>query len=278
MELNGVIITAFGQRYVDLAHQVARTLRKTNPGLDIDLFTGAEVDAGVFSQVHVLPDLWVRSKLDSMLQSRFDRTLFLDADLLVVADLSDIFVLFDRFDIAVAQDMYRSSAKARVEYRRPFPNTFPQLNSGVFGFRRSEAMTRFLQVWKADVQSHGIGKDQPSLRELIWTTDLRVAILPPEYNLYDHHSADVMVPGRHAAPRVLHSHRLLRKPLPTGDRDPVVHYFGAAIAYKLRLLLAGDETLARHNGAPARRPSRREKLHLAWLYLLYGMGRLVGRG
>lgn len=276
-EQKGAILTAFGQRYVDLAHQVARTFRRTNPGLEIDLFTEAGVAQGVFSKVHVLPEIWARSKLDSMLHSRFQQTLFLDADLLVVADLSDIFGLFDRFDIAVAQDMYRSSSKARGEYRRPFPNAFPQMNSGVFGFRRSEGMTAFLQAWKADVQSHGTGKDQPSLRELLWATDLRVAVLPPEYNLYDHHALDVMVPGRHAAPRIMHSHRLLHKPLPAPDQDPITHYFGAATAYKTRLLLAGDETLALRSGVAVRRPGRREKLRLAWLYMRYGIGRLAGR-
>lgn len=276
-EQKGAILTAFGQRYIDLAHQAARTFRQANPELEIDLFTEVDVAPGVFSKVHVLPGAWARSKIDSMLQSRFERTLFLDADLLVVADLGDIFSLFDRFDIAVAQDMYRSSSKALGEYRRPFSNAFPQMNSGVFGFRRSEAMTSFLQAWKADVQNHGTGKDQPSLRELLWATDLRVAVLPPEYNLYDHHSLDVMVPGRHAAPRVLHSHRLLRRPLPAPDQDPITHYFGAATAYKTHLLLAGDETLASKGGRGLRRPGRREKLRLAWLYMRYGMSRLAGR-
>ena len=276
-ERNGAVIAAFGQHYVDLGHQAALTLRQTNPRLAVDLFTDAAVDTGVFSKVHVLPEVWARSKLDSMLMSRFERTLFLDADLLVVADIGEIFELFDRFDIAVAQDMYRSSAKARGEYRRSFPNAFPQLNSGVFGFRRSDAMTAFLQAWKVNVQDHGTGKDQPSLRELIWNTDLRVTILPPEYNLYDHHSVDVMVPGRHTAPRVLHSHRLLRKSLPARGQDPVKHYFGAATAYKLQLLLEGDKTLSGSSGRPARRPSWLEKLQLLWLYLVDGVGRLAGR-
>ena len=80
-ERNGAVIAAFGQHYVDLGHQAALTLRQTNPRLAVDLFTDAAVDTGVFSKVHVLPEVWARSKLDSMLMSRFERTLFLRRDL-----------------------------------------------------------------------------------------------------------------------------------------------------------------------------------------------------
>lgn len=276
-EAKGAILTAFGARYVALAHQAAETLRATNPGLPVDLFTDAPQPPGPFARIHVLPQVWARAKIDSMLLSRFERTLFLDADLLVVADLGDVFDLLDRFDLAMAQDMYRASPKALGHYRRPFPNAFPQLNSGVMAFRRTPAVMAFLDGWKADVAAHGTGKDQPSLREALWDSDLRLAVLPPEYNLYDHHALDVMVPGRHAAPRVLHSHRLLGRPLPAPGQDAVAHYFGAATALKLRLMLAADETLAQREGRPARRPGRGEKLRLGGLYALYAAGWLAGR-
>jgi hypothetical protein len=201
-----------------------------------------------------------------MLQSRFDKTIYLDVDIRAVGDFTDVFDVFDRFDIAAAHDQNRNARSSRTEYRRPFPNAFPQINSGILGFRKSPAVTTFLQSWKAAVQEHNIGKDQPSLRELAWDSDLRFAILPPEYNLWDIRSIDRLTPWQ-TAPRIIHSNVFVMKPPPPPEADALIHYLGRARASKLRQLIAADETLARRAGTRARLPSRGEKLMLPLLGL-----------
>lgn len=278
---DGAVITAFGTPYVDLAFQAARSLRATNPDLPVDLFTEAPVDPGPFDRVHVLADVWIRSKIDAMRLSRFERTVYLDADLLVLADLGDVFEVLDRFDFALCHDQLRNSVHARREYRVPLPNTYPQFNGGVVGFRRSPETRAFLDTWKAAIQDHGISKDQPSLRELLWQSDLRVATLPPEYNLWDLAQIDVMRPRHHAAPRIIHSNLFVQKPLPPAGKDILGHYIGRARARKARILLKADETLARREGRQTKLPSRLER---AWLWALYRgnwlgdrMAHLLGR-
>lgn len=210
-----------------------------------------------------------------MLQSRFDRTLFLDADLLVLADVGDIFDLLDRVDIAAVQDQYRNSDFARRMYREPLENAFPQLNSGVLGFRRSEHVLDFFRKWKGEIWAHGIGKDQPSLRELLWQDDrLRLAVLPPEYNLWDLAMVDALRPALHAAPRILHSNIFRDLPEPPPGADALVHYLGRARAYKIRRLLAADQTLAQRTGRPAQMPTRRQRNTARLLYALLRAARL----
>lgn len=272
---NGVIFAAFGRTYIDLAFQAAESLRRNAPGLEVDLFTETAMPPGPFDRVHVLEEVWIRSKLDAMLRSRFDRTLYLDADLLVVADPGDIFEVLDRFDLAITHDQNRNSSPGRVEYRRQLPNAFPQFNGGVIGFRRSPQMQDFLETWKQAIRDHGIGKDQPSLRELLWDSSLRVAVLPPEYNLWDLSAIDRLTARHHAAPRIIHSSLFVRKPLPRAGQDPLGHYIGAARAQKTRMLLAADYMLARRAGRSPGMPSLRQRLGLRGLYLLDWMGRKV---
>ena len=263
-------MVAFGRTYLDLAYRAAESLILHNPGLEIDLFTEAAVDPGPFSRVHVLPDIWIRSKVDAMRLSRFDRTLYLDADTRVLADLRDIFEVLDRFDIALAQDQNRNSPQALTEYRQPFPNAFPQFNAGVIGFRRTPKVTALLDRWTEAIRDHAIDKDQPSLRELLWNSDLQIGVLPREYNLWDLTLIDHLVPRRHTAPRIVHSNLFVTKPPPRPGKDALSHYIGTARTYKLGLLLAADHTLARRAGSSARLPSRAQN---AWLRLLYLRGR-----
>jgi lipopolysaccharide biosynthesis glycosyltransferase len=264
----GVVMAAFGQKYVDLAYQAAKSLLQHNPGLEVDLFTDAERNQGPFSRIHVLDAVWIRSKVDAMLQSRFDKTLFLDVDLYVLADLGDVFEVLDKFDIAATHDQYRNSIHARRVYRKRMENAFPQINSGVFGFRQSEKVTNFLQEWKQEIKIQGIGKDQPSLRELFWNKDLRLSVLPAEYNLWDLSLIDQMKPALHTAPRILHSDIFRDFPEPPSGSDVLIHYLGKARAHKLGLLLAADETLAQRTGRPALLPTRKQRNASRQLYAL----------
>lgn len=265
---NGVVMAALGQKYIDMAYRAAESVVRHNPGLEVDLFTDEDRERGPFSRVHVLDDVWIRSKVDAMMHSRFDRTLYLDVDLQVLANLSDIFELLERFDIAATHDQYRNSVAARRIYKEAIPNAFPQVNSGVLGFRKSSAVMEFLNDWKREIKSQGIGRDQPSLRELLWTRDLKLAILPPEYNLWDLPLMDHMKPAPHTAPRILHSDIFKDFPNPPVDTDALVHYLGKARAYKIGLLLAADETLAQRTGRSAQLPTRRERNTSRGLYAL----------
>ena len=107
---NGVIYVATGSDYVELARTSAASLRAVEPGLLIDLFTDDldRLDLGVFDQVHRIAVPEPRSKLTCMALTRFERTLFLDADTLVVGALGDLFDLLDRFDCALAHDVRRA--------------------------------------------------------------------------------------------------------------------------------------------------------------------------
>lgn len=203
----GVIYVASGADYVDLACQSARSLRAHNPAIAIDLFTDDPVAEGLFDRIHPLTRPGPRAKLTAMRESRFARTLFLDADTLVVGPLGDLFGILDRFDCAAAHDMRRASPLIRAGGVTT-PYAFPQLNSGVFLYRDSPAMAALLAQWEERFHAQGGGRDQPILKDLLWESDIRFYVLPPEFNLRRLTLLDAWEP-LDARPTILHSHRLM---------------------------------------------------------------------
>jgi hypothetical protein len=236
------------EKYIALAARAAASVREHCPGLPVDLFTDRACEMPVFDRVHLLEDPWFRSKIDGLLNSRFERTLYMDADMLALADFRDVFEVLERFDIALAQDWYRNSALHHTFWRKPLPAAFPQYNSGLIAFHRNPATEAFLQNWKAGVQAADTGRDQIVLRELLWESDLRIATLPEEYNL-------LWITGVRSwttnwvAPRVIHSPSFHRDyDRYARAKDPAAERMGLIAAAKLPMLLAADRGLARLRG------------------------------
>jgi hypothetical protein len=183
----GVVFVATGDDYVEAARLSALSVRRSNPTLPIALFCdcapriGAEADP--FSVVHPVSQPHRRSKVDYLPHTPFERTLYLDADVRVVSDLSEVFGVLDRFDVALAHAHARNHRSTNTPWRVAIPRGFPQFNGGVIAWRRSERTQAFLRAWRDAYHESGFRKDQVTLRELLWLSDLRIATLPPEYNL-----------------------------------------------------------------------------------------------
>ena len=202
----GFIFAATGQKYVKLACNAAQTLAKASPGFPIDLFTNlpSEVPDGIFSKIIPLSDDFVRPKMRALQNSRFDKTIYLDADVIVFSDISDIFDVLERFDIAAAMDQFQNHPLARRIYSLPMPAAFPQLNSGVIGIKKTRLSQQFLHDWDDAVRNSPIKRDQPAMRELLFLSALQLATLPPEYNYMDIYTGFTHRHSRHIAPRVFH--------------------------------------------------------------------------
>ncbi|MCA3453274.1 MAG: hypothetical protein IOC92_17120 [Rhodobacter sp.] len=205
---DGVIYVAEGSDYLDLAVQSARSLKALNPEIPIDLFTDQAMGTGLFDSVKPIP-AGPTAKLASLPVTRFDRTLYLDCDTLCLAPLDDLFDILTRFELAIAHDVRRTSDLIREGAAESPPYAFPQMNAGVMLYRRSTVMRGFLRDWQKAYAAAGKPRDQPTLRDLLWSSDLRFYVLPPEFNLRRVTVLDAWEP-LDARPTILHSHRLLQ--------------------------------------------------------------------
>ena len=250
----GVIYVATGAGYRALAEASALSLKAVAPELPVDLYTDAPEAAaeGLFDAVHRIGDPHPRSKLDCMAQTRFGRTLYLDCDTLVLAHPGDLFGLLERFEIAMAHEVRRASALIREGLEEETPYAFPQMNSGVVLYRRSDRVLRFLEEWARRFAAADVARDQVILKDMLWQGDLHFYVLPPEFNLRRVTVLDAWEPGD-AIPVIVHSHRLKDHLEGRGGRIADV----AALIEAEREALAGEWAQAGEDDPIARLRTRK---------------------
>lgn len=274
----GVIYSATGLRvYADLAARSARSVKRHNPDLQVDLYTDVDHGHDVFDRVHILSDPWARSRIDAMRMSRFERTLMLDCDTICTAPFPEVFEALDRFELAVAYDYRPNGTLSFTVWKTRVPISMPQFNGGVIAIRKSERTEAFLRDWAAAVKDHGIGRDQPSLRELLYTSDLRFLVLPEAYNLLQMSRLSVWV-WSDLAPRIVHSphfHNEFER-YARAD-DPVLERVGLRNYWRIGQLRRSDRVLAQREGRPAERPDRLDGLRFA-VWALPRLPRRVSEG
>jgi hypothetical protein len=190
IDSRGILYVATGETYIRAAMQSANTAKKFCPDLRIHIFCdwqnytlGFDVSTFPFSSVEKIHDPHRRSKVDYLAKTPFDQTLYLDTDTSIIADIGDMFRILERFDVALAQAHRRNTIERLQPLQLNLPQAFPQYNSGVFLYRKTPAVCQFLEEWSVYFKESGCQHDQPSLRELLWLSDLRIATLPPEYNV-----------------------------------------------------------------------------------------------
>jgi hypothetical protein len=203
----GVVYVATGEKYLRAAIRSAQSVCKRCPDLFIHLFADAKPEkfmAGVLSPFNSWAEIerpHPRSKVDCLFLSPYDETLFLDSDTEVVADIREVFVLLEKFDMALAHDLIRNTPKP--SWKRELPPSFPEFNTGVILYRNNPDVIRLLKAWKRAYHEAGFSPDQITLRESLWETNLKVAVLPPEYNTFMMKYPLIWRKGE-AMPKILH--------------------------------------------------------------------------
>lgn len=178
----GVVYIATGAAHTEAARASAASVRRTNPGLGIVLFSDQPVAGPEFDRVAAVAAPHIRSKVDYLPETPFAETLYLDTDTRVLGDLGEMFRLLERFEMALAQRVHVPASPARSVWRHAVPSSFPQLNGGVLLYRSSPAALGFLADWRAAYAEAGFKVDQITLRELMWASDIRFAVLPARFN------------------------------------------------------------------------------------------------
>lgn len=185
-----VVTTHKSFEFIEAAIESAFSVFEHMPEIGIHLYTDEhgvsrvnELHSSPFTSVGLIPEPNDRSKIDYLLKSPFEKTLYLDSDARVIRDILDIFDLLNRFDIGLAHAYVRNDQKALEFWNFDLPACFPPFDGGVILFNKSPNVKTFLHDWKRSFNTTDICADEVSLRELLWSSDLRFAILPPEYNV-----------------------------------------------------------------------------------------------
>ncbi len=185
----GVLYIVSGQKYFKAAIQSAKSVRNHSPGLGVHIYADEESlklvndNYDSISSFELIDSPHYRSKVDYLSKTPFERTLYLDSDTRVCAPIDDLFDLLDRFDIALGHAHRRYHSETTTMWKTNIPESFPQFNGGVIAYRSTPEVFELLESWCREFHEASFKKDQVTLRELLWFSNLRIATLPPEYNL-----------------------------------------------------------------------------------------------
>lgn len=209
-----VYVAAGDERFRDEAKWSLASLRRFMPDLPAILLTDAvPASPGGFDEIVHVDNSFAKfrvgarpwrepgwlTRIDaivSMIETgAYERVLFLDADVEITGDISGVFEALDRFDVAAAHAPLRNN-----EFAADIPDAFPELNLGLVALRKSPSVLEMLRAWRALylAQPDWWYHDQATFRRAVWSADVRLATLPPEFNVRPARF------GGRAVPRVLH--------------------------------------------------------------------------
>ncbi len=199
----GVVYIATGKNCVDEVLISAASLKKHMPDLSVTLFSDIDVKSKYFDNVIKIkePKYSFEDKVRYISKSPYDLTLFLDNDTYICDDVSGLFDLLDRFDIAAAH------VPSIGDLVKNIPESFTSFNNGVVAFKKSSKTKLFFSNWlklylRDKKRSHinavdlkiieksfqkklhkkkGI-RSQASFKEALYNSNLRIATLTRIYN------------------------------------------------------------------------------------------------
>ena len=192
----GFCYVADTEPYVDEAIGSIESLRVHMPDVPVALVTHAHLfrkDACVTDWVELQqsrrgPVL----KADSW-HAPYERVVFLDTDTIIIGDLTGVFPLLDKFDLA---STFEPNAVPSHGMDSAVPLAFPELNNGFLAFRKTERVRAFFNSWLEEFdrlhQQRGVTANQPAFRIALWKSNsIRFVTLGSEYNLIPHTNSSV---------------------------------------------------------------------------------------
>src|SRR3989344_5140172 len=186
----GVIYIATGDKSIKEALYSAKSLKLKSPQLEITLYTDQEVkERGLFTEIIRIPNIFKDTtkflgKIKILQNSPYQKTLYLDSDTYILEDITELFVLLEKFDIAMAHAKQRNYLKEiSPRYRGGMPESYPEHNTGVILYKNNKIVKKLFEDWERFYINNPVPHDQPGLREALWKNALKIATLAPEYNL-----------------------------------------------------------------------------------------------
>lgn len=185
-EGDGFVYVATGEGYRCEALKSATSLKHSQPTARICLVTDQPLaENPLFDDVVVIKQEEVSfSPIDKTfaVQCPYERAVFLDTDTCVVGELNELFDILNGFELALLPETKRG-----WDYVLPnVPKPFAEFNTGVIVFRNNTRVNSLFEQWRQAYrelkENPGLINDQPSLRKVLFNSDIRVAPLPSEFH------------------------------------------------------------------------------------------------
>jgi hypothetical protein len=201
----GLLLVATGERHQIEALELLSKLKSSTIQLPVTLVSDAPAtfaDLGLDQLLaHPDPRHSYRDKIIGLQHLPYRYTLFLDTDVQILEPLDDLFEFLRHTDLCGCHAPVRWA-----QWHDPaVPECFSELNSGVIGIQRNRRTRALMRRWLALYDQVGVAFDQATLRSALWQgikrKQLRVSVLPPEYNL---RTTKPWIAGQGMAVKIVH--------------------------------------------------------------------------
>ena len=190
MSIGAIYVITRDERYLNLLRASADSVKNAMPDLPITVFSEFPVKHGSIDRVIPIKAAGdgFYDKARMMLDSPYERTIFVDADIYVAEPFPELFALLDRFDCAATHEEYLNTDWSNHYPRPDIPLSFPEFNTGILVYRRSANMEKTLQAWGQlyrdylEKNPRQVINDQPFFRVAAYYGEARIATLGREYN------------------------------------------------------------------------------------------------
>ena len=197
----GVVYAAFGTHCLDECSVSIDGLSKRSPFLPFVVFTDEpdswigrnwKAENVVFLARDSLSTTTLTGiKIEAIARSPFSQTLYLDTDTAVLGDVSPLFDLLDRFDVAACTcTPWFGQCTAENLHDSQIPLIFPEYNAGVLVLNSMSSKTiNFVTAWKEIFQRNQLdlttrSGDQQAFREAVWVSDVAILTLKQNFNYW----------------------------------------------------------------------------------------------
>ena len=194
----GFLYIATGEKCIKEACESVSSLKMHMTGAQATLLSDRNVDFPYFDHQYLIdkPKFSTNDKVENITKSPYEKTVYIDSDTYITDDISELFGLLEKFDIAVSHAPRRVSVMGAELYSRyqheGVSDAFPEMNGGLVIFRSCPSVEELFFEWERlfyeDIEIiKSMGKtinlqDQPSFRCALYNSDARLCVVPPEYN------------------------------------------------------------------------------------------------
>jgi len=212
----GVLYIAFNDVFIKECLFSIESFKRYHSDIPVALFTNKNIKNENIDILKIITPNHIRSKVDYIMQSPFEKTLYLDSDTVIVHNILDMFEILDRFDIGITHDYARKRKNyCHIKEYSDIPYSFSEVNGGIMSFNNSERTKNFLKLWNQkyyQYKNETNGWDQPTLRISLWQSDVKIHYFPPEYNIRPKQIREKVKKNKHIlgqehlSPRIYHAH------------------------------------------------------------------------
>jgi len=186
----GYVFCASGHPYfLNAAERAANSIKKFSPDAHITLFSGFSKRPEVFDDIieaDMNPEYRYSAKVYNLINSPYEKTIFLDADTILVDSIDEIFNILNYFDFALPHSFHRSGETSWYA-QDSFPG-LTGLSSSMIVYRKRKEVLEVLNKWIEEYdtmcsKSPDFG-DQGILSKIIYEFGTSLYVLPPEYHFH----------------------------------------------------------------------------------------------